>query len=166
MIDSQSFTRRQTLFPALIRTGLAVGISDAFFASSLAVLVPPYATILRLWQGVASVPFGKGMIGGGLPAALLGLVTHFGVAFFWSGLFVLALRASPALRDALNSWPRAIVVASIYGMSIWLIMSQLLIPAFVHRPPAMGPKYWILLIGYIPFVAMPMVLANRTRASS
>ena len=82
MIDSQSFTRRQTLFPALIRTGLAVGISDAFFASSLAVLVPPYATILRLWQGVASVPFGKGMIGGGLPAALLGLVTHFGVAFF------------------------------------------------------------------------------------
>lgn len=159
-------TERPTILERWIRTGVAVGISDAIFASSLALLVPPYATLYRLWQGVASVPFGKGMIGAGLPAALLGLVTHFGVAFFWSGLFVLALRASPALRDALDSWPRAIIVASIYGMSIWLIMSQLVIPAFVHRPPTIGLKYWILLIGHIPFVAMPMVLVNRSRAST
>jgi hypothetical protein len=54
-----------TIFERWIRTGVAVGISDAIFASSLALLVPPYATLLRLWQGVASVPFGNGMIGGG-----------------------------------------------------------------------------------------------------
>jgi hypothetical protein len=157
---------RQSLVPALVRTGLAVGVSDAIFASSLALLVPPTATLARLWQGVASVPFGKGMIGGGLPAAAAGLAVHFCVAFFWSGLFILALRASPALRDVLTSWPRAILVASIYGMSIWLIMSLVVIPSIVHRPPAIGPKYWILLIGHIPFVAMPMVLANRRRTST
>jgi hypothetical protein len=159
-------SRRQTLLPALVRTGLAVGVSDAFFASSLALLVPPTATFARLWQGVASVPFGKGMLTGGLPAAAVGLAVHFCVAFFWSALFVLALRVSPALRDALTSWRRAILVASIYGMSIWLIMSLVVIPVIVHRPPAIGPKWWILLIGHIPFVAMPMVLANRRRTST
>lgn len=154
-------TQRQSMAQALIRTGVLVGISDMFFASALSVLVPPYSTPLRVFQGVASVLFGKGMIGGGFATGAIGLVMHFCVAFFWSALFILALRSSPSLRDALESWPRALVVAAIYGMSIWVIMSWVVIPAFLHRPPPMNLKWWVLLFGHIPFVAGPMVLANR-----
>jgi uncharacterized membrane protein YagU involved in acid resistance len=154
-------TQRQGTVPALIRTGLSVGLSDFFFASALSVLVPPYSTPLRVFQGVASVLFGRGMLSRGVGAGILGLFMHFCVAFFWSGLFVLALRYSVWLREALRSWPRALVVAAIYGMSIWVIMSWVVIPSFVHRPPAMNLKWWILLFGHIPFVAMPMILVNR-----
>ena len=49
----------------------------------------------------------------------------------------------------------------VYGMSIWLIMSLGVIPALVHRPPNITLRWWVQLIGHIPFVAGPMVLVNR-----
>jgi hypothetical protein len=154
-------TQHRGAISALIRTGLLVVVIDGFFAVALGALVPPLSTPLRVFQGIASVLLGRGALDGGLATGLIGLLMHFCVAFFWSGLFLLALRNSRALRKALRSWPGAFAVAAVYGMSIWLVMSLLVIPAFVHRPPTIGPKYFILLLGHIPFVALPMVLANR-----
>lgn len=52
--------QRRSFVPALVKTGLLVGVSDAIFATALT-FVPPLSTPLRVWQGVASVPFGRGM---------------------------------------------------------------------------------------------------------
>lgn len=155
--DSRSFRA------ALIRTGLLVAAVDGMFASVVSVTVPPLSSPLRLFQGVASVLLGREALSGGLATGAIGVLMHIGVAFFWSGVFMLAIRSSDALRDSLRSWPRALAIAAVYGMSIWLIMSLVVIPSMVHRPPTIGPRYWVQLLGHIPFVAMPMVLANRHR---
>ncbi len=152
---------RQSFVSAWIRTGLLVALSDGLFASATGILIPPYATPFRVFRGVASVLFGRGVLTGGVPMALVGIMMHICVALFWSGLFLLALRNSTMLRDAIQSWPTAILVATVYGLSIWLIMSLIVIPAMVHRPPTIGTKWWVQFIGHIPFVVGPMILANR-----
>ena len=65
------------------------------------------------------------------------------------------------VRESLETWPRALLVAAIYGVSIWLIMTWIVIPSMVHRPPTLSTKYWVQLIGHIPFVVGPMILVNR-----
>ena len=152
---------RSSFVTAWLRTGLFVALSDGLFASATGILIPPYATPFRVFRGVASVLFGRGALNGGVPMALVGIMMHIGVALFWSGLFLLVLRNSPALRDAIHSWPKALMIAAVYGPSIWLIMSLLVIPTMVHRPPTIGAKWWVQLIGHIPFVVGPMIIANR-----
>jgi hypothetical protein len=42
-------------------------------------------------------------------------------------------------------------------------MSLVVIPVLVHRPPAVTIRWWVQLIGHIPFVALPIVGAiSRT----
>jgi uncharacterized membrane protein YagU involved in acid resistance len=116
---------------------------------------------MRVFRGVASVLLGKSALDGGVATGLIGIAMHLSVALFWSGVFVIAFRNSSALRDLIRGWKGAIAVAAIYGMSIWLFMSLVFIPAMVSRPPTIGAKWWVQLIGHIPFVAMPMILVNR-----
>ena len=104
---------------------------------------------------------GKAALEGGAAWSLAGVAMHFSVALFWSALFLVALRNSAGLRRAISTIPGAVIVAAIYGMSIWLFMSFVVIPTMVHRPPNITTKFWIQLIGHIPFVALPMVLLNR-----
>jgi len=156
-------TRDNSLLTAIIKTGLAVGVSDGIFASLTGMLIPPVVTPLRVFRGVASVLIGKQALDGGLPAGLLGIGMHFFVATFWSTLFVLAIRYSPTLRDAINSNAKALLVAAVYGMGIWMFMSLVFIPAMVHRPPTITTKWWVQLIGHIPFVVGPMILVNRDK---
>ncbi|HEX2723456.1 MAG TPA: hypothetical protein VHM24_11085 [Gemmatimonadaceae bacterium] len=144
-----------------LRTGAAVALSDGLFACATAVFVPPIQTPLRLFQGVATVAFGKEMLQGGVPTGAVGILMHFTVAMFWSGVFLLALTIWPELRHSVQSWPRAMAIAAVYGVSIWLTMTWIVIPALLHRPPTIGLKYVVQLIGHIPFVAMPMILVNR-----
>ena len=153
--------QRLGILSAWIKTGLIVGVSDGLFASATGMLIAPRVTPLRVFRGVASVLLGKEALNGGLTPGLIGILMHFGVAFFWSGLFIFALRNSAMLRDALQSPMRALLVAAFYGMSIWLLMSLVVVPAMVHHGPTIGTKYWVQLVGHIAFVAMPMILANR-----
>jgi hypothetical protein len=154
------------LISALIKTWLSVAITDALFASAVGAMVTPHATPPRIFRGVAAVLLGRPALDGGLGTAAIGLAIHFGVALFWSSVFVLAVRNWSWLRQQLARWPRAIAVASVYGVSIWLIMTWLVIPAMIHRPPTFGLRYWIQLVGHIPFVALPMVVVNRQRGAA
>jgi hypothetical protein len=98
---------------------------------------------------------------GGTPMALVGMLMHLSVALFWSGLFILALQNSDKLRSTIESAPGAVAVALVYGMSIWLIMSLIVIPTLVHRPPNITTKWWVQLFGHPLFVVTPMILLNR-----
>jgi hypothetical protein len=143
------------------KTGVAVAISDGLFASATGIWIPPYATPFRVFRGVASVLFGKGALDGGAPMALVGMLMHLTVALFWSGVFLLALQNSEKLRSMISSAPGAIVVAIVYGMAIWLIMSCIVIPTLLHRPPTIGLKWWVQFLGHPIFVVTPMILVNR-----
>jgi hypothetical protein len=154
-----SFSR--TVRSLLVRAGLLTAITDGLFSSVLSVAFY-HSTVSRLFQGVASTLLGPGALNGGAPTALLGVLMHVGVAFGWSAVFlVLALR-SRGIRDILGSPYGVVKVASVYGPFIWMVMSLLVIPVLVHRPPSIGFRWWVQLIGHFPFVGLPIVSSFRT----
>ena len=63
---------------------------------------------------------------------------HFGVAFVWSAVFQFLVVNSPRLRSVLDSPGGEFKVAAVYGPLIWVVMSGLVVPALLHRPPTVN----------------------------
>lgn len=153
--------RERDSLSRLARAGLITGITDGLFSSVLSVAAYG-STVSRLFQGVAATVVGSQEIDGGLPATALGVLMHFGVAFGWSAVFLfLVLRAS-WIRDRVTSRYGVVTVASLYGPCIWMVMSLVVIPLLVQRPPTIGLRWWIQLIGHVPFVGIPIVASIGT----
>jgi hypothetical protein len=140
----------------LVRAGLLTGIVDGLFSSVLSVFFYG-STVTRLFQGVASTLLGKAALDGGTSTALLGVLMHFGVAFGWSAVFLLLVQRSSGIRRVLALPYGVAKVASVYGPFIWLVMSLVVIPLLLHRPPAINLRWWVQLIGHFPFVGLPIV---------
>jgi hypothetical protein len=141
----------------LVRAGLLTGISDAIWAMVAQVFIYHRGSAASVWRGVASVLVGKGAITGGAPATALGLVMHFGVAFAWSAVFLLLVTRSYWLRAVLDSPYGVFKVAAVYGPFIWIVMSFVVIPLFVHHMPVVTINWWIQLAGHMLFVGLPLV---------
>ena len=148
----------------LARAGLLTGLSDGLFASVSSVLIY-HSTVARVWQGVASTLLGRAALDGGTGTVLVGLLMHFGVAFGWSLVFLTLVMRLPWIKRVLASRYGVIKVAAMYGPFIWLVMSLVVIPLLVHRPPVIGSRWWIQLVGHFPFVGIPIV-ASLGRVSS
>lgn len=140
----------------LVRAGLLTGITDGLFSSILVVFFYG-STVARLWQGVASTLLGKEAIDGGTGPALIGVLMHFGVAFGWSAVFLFLVLRSAWIRRVLASRFGVVKVAAVYGPFIWLVMSLVVIPLLLHRPPTFNLRWWVQLIGHFPFVGLPIV---------
>jgi uncharacterized membrane protein YagU involved in acid resistance len=140
----------------LVRAGLLTGVTDGLFATVQSA-VTPGSTVMKLWQGVASTVLGKSAYDGGVPTALLGLLMHFGVAFAWSAVFLFFVMRSSWVRRTVSSPSGVVGIAAIYGPFIWLVMSLVVIPLLLHRPPKITSRWWIQLVGHIPFVGLPIV---------
>jgi type IV secretory pathway VirB3-like protein len=151
------------LVSRLVRAGLLTGIIDGLFSSVLSV-VAYRSTVSRLFQGVASVLVGSEAFNGGTPVVVLGVLMHFGVAFGWSAAFLFLVLRSPWVRGLLASPHGVAKVASLYGPFVWMVMSLAVIPLLVHRPPTIGARWWVQLIGHIPFVGLPIVASGGRRS--
>lgn len=148
----------------LIRAGLLTGVIDGLFSSVLNV-VAYGSTVSRLFQGVASVLLGNEAFSGGTPTVVLGVLMHFGVAFGWSAVFLFLVLRSPWVLRLLASPYGVVKVAALYGPFIWMVMSLAVIPILVHRSPTIGTRWWIQLIGHIPFVGIPIVASSGRGAT-
>jgi len=148
----------------LVRAWLLVGVVDFLFATALSMLAYG-STFARLWQGVASVPFGAEMLKAGTRGVAIGIALHFAVAFAWAAFFVLVLSRLGFVRTLLAAPAGVLAVAALYGPFIWLVMS-LVIWSFTGRPPALNFRWWVQLFAHIPFVALPIVWAGRPRPST
>jgi len=146
----------RTPLSRLVRAGLLTGVTDGLFSSVLSVVFYD-STVTRLFQGVASTLLGKEAFDGGTSTALVGVLMHFGVAFGWSAIFLLLALRSAWIRRVLASRYGVVKVASVYGPFIWLVMSLLVIPLLLHRPPTINIRWWVQLIGHFPFVGIPIV---------
>lgn len=149
----------------LVQAWLTTAAIDGLWACVLSVLYG--STVTRIWQGVAATLLGKRAFDGGAATALIGLAMHFGVALTWCAVFLIATMSSASLRRILESWSGTVGVAAVYGPFIWAFMSLLVIPALTHRPPAITIRWWIQLLGHIPFVGMPIVasIARKPRTA-
>ena len=140
----------------LVRAGLLTAVTDGLFSSVL--VVAAYgSTVTRLWQGVAAVLLGPGAFDGGLRTALVGLAMHVAVAFTWSAVFLVLVRRASWLRRLVGSRYGVLKVAAVYGPLVWTVMSLVVIPLLVRRPPTIGFRWWVQLVGHFPFVGLPIV---------
>jgi hypothetical protein len=144
----------------LVRAGFLTALTDGTFASVLSVFAYG-STVVRLWQGVASTLLGEEAFEGGTGTALVGVLMHFGVAFAWSAVFIFVVLRSRRVRELLDSPYGPAKVGALYGPFIWSVMSLVVIPLLVHRPPTIGARWWVQLIGHIPFVGIPIAAASR-----
>jgi uncharacterized membrane protein YagU involved in acid resistance len=149
---------------AFARAGLLTAVVDGLFSSVLSVAFYG-STATRLFQGVASTLLGTDAVNGGARAAAVGVAMHVGVAFAWSAVFLAIARASPRVRRAVVSRQGQCAVASVYGPLIWLVMSCAVIPLLTHRPTAITIRWWVQLIGHVPFVGLPIVATIGGRDS-
>src|SRR5215470_11706663 len=138
------------------RAGILTGVTDGLFSSVLSVAFYN-STVSRLFQGVATTLLGSEAFNGGTLTAAIGVLMHFGVAFGWSIVFLLVVKRVTWIRGLLDSPYGVVKVASLYGPFIWLVMSLVVIPVLLHRPPAINSRWLIQLIGHFPFVGIPIV---------
>jgi hypothetical protein len=148
----------------LVQAGVLTALTDGLFSSVLNVAAY-HSTVSRLWQGVASVVLGADAFAGGTRTVLIGLAMHLAVAFTWSAVFLFLVRPVPRVRRILSSPYGVIGVAALYGPLVWLVMSLVVIPALVHRPPAIGFRWWVQLVGHFPFVGLPIVAGSGRDAA-
>jgi hypothetical protein len=145
---------------AILPVWFITAVWDAACATALSVFAYG-STAAGLWRGVGATALGSNAPTGGAAAVAAGLGVHAAVALTWSALFVIAVRAWPALCRALRTSGGALAIAAAYGPVIWLVMSMLVIPAATGRPPRFGLRWWVQVGAHIPFVTIPLVFTAR-----
>jgi uncharacterized membrane protein YagU involved in acid resistance len=105
---------------AILAGGLAAGVLDIVAACALAGSrgTPP----LRVLQHIASGLLGPAAFQGGTATAALGLLLHFVIATGAAAVFVVAARSWPALTR------RVVLVGAAYGVVVWAVMNQVVVP--------------------------------------
>jgi hypothetical protein len=156
-------TTNRDLVSRLVRAALLTGVVDGLFSSILSVAAY-HSTVSRLFQGVAAVLLGSEAFTGGTATVAFGVLMHFGVAFGWSAVFLFLALRWPWVRAVLNSRYGVAKIASLYGPFIWMVMSLVVIPILLRQAPTITIRWWIQLIGHIPFVGLPIV-ASSLRAT-
>lgn len=76
----------------------------------------------RILQSVARGWLGTKAFSGGIPTALLGLATHFFIAFCVVLVYYLASRRIELLRR------RPVVMGMLYGLGVFLVMNYIVLP--------------------------------------
>ena len=148
----------------IARAGLLTAFTDGAFSSVLS-LAFYHSTVTRLLQGVASTLLGPDALAGGARTTLIGVLMHIGVAFGWSAVFVLLVAPRPWVRALMAARYGVLKVAAAFGPMVWVTMSLAVIPLLVHRPPVIGVRWWIQLVGHVFFVGLPIVATVRAQAT-
>ena len=111
--------------------GLTAGtldILDAFVVTAL-----NGGTPIRVLHAIASGLLGRAASDGGLPTAALGLCLHFFIAVSAATVFYLASLKLPFLLR------RPLVWGPIFGLCVWAVMYQIVLPITFGRPFTMPP---------------------------
>jgi hypothetical protein len=145
----------------VLRSTLVVALVDGLFAVVVYVVVLQVASVQGVFQGIASTVLGRSAFQGGWTTAILGMVMHVGVALAWSSLFLTLVRLSSPLRRLLDSSAGSLAVAAVLGPLIYVAMTMTVIPLLTGRGPTVDGVWWSVLLGHIPFVAIPIVWIVR-----
>ena len=112
---------RKNFWKTIVLAGLLVGSLD-IIAALVQFYIKTGKDPLIVPKYIASAVFGKSAFSGNSMMVTWGFLFHFLIAFTWTILFFLIY---PKLR--LLSWNR-IVTGILYGIFIWIMMNQLVVP--------------------------------------
>lgn len=113
---------------AILLGGALVGVLDATDGVAYFGLTAGNNPI-QVLQFIASGALGPAAFSGGLAAAALGALIHFGLSFGFTALFVLAWIRSEAVRE---HW---VVAGLAWGVAVWTLMNLIILP-LSHVPPS------------------------------
>ena len=116
---------------------------------------------MRIFQGIASGLLGKAAFEGGVGTVVLGLSLHVFIASSIVTTFYLVSRRFPALAQ------RPFLYGPLYGLLVYLIMTQIVLPLSAVAPqhrslPVIINGVLIHLVG----VGLPAALAARAATAS
>jgi uncharacterized membrane protein YagU involved in acid resistance len=144
---------RTSRIRAVLVGGSIAGALDILFALTFAAVegVGP----ARLLQTVASGLLGESAYDGGVPVAVLGFATHFGLSYGWAALFVAVASRIPRLIE------RPLLAGALFGVVVFFAMRLVLLPlsAFPH-PVTFRPLAATLdLLSHMFLFGLPIALA-------
>jgi hypothetical protein len=125
---SSEGTLRPRAFETIVLGGLTAGVLDILDAFAVTMINGGTAT--RVLQTIASGVLGRAAYDGGVPAAALGLALHFSIAVAAAAVFYVASRGLPLLLR------RPVVSGLIFGLCVWAVMYQIVLPITFGRPYA------------------------------
>jgi hypothetical protein len=148
----------------IARAGALVALLDGSFVVVVYVLIQHRTTAFRIFQGVASSLLGAAAFDGGGRTAAIGLAIHTCIALAWATVWVALLSRSASIRRFVSTNAGVIVAGVVYGIAVWLMMNQLIVPLTQAKPAAIGStSFWIQLLWHPFGVGLPIVAINRTR---
>lgn len=108
-------------------------------------------------QSVASGWLGERAFLGGVPAALLGLLSHYGILLVAALLYLQAARRLPLLRE------RTVACGAIFGAAIYLFMNFVVLPLSAFPFALTYPAARLVegLVVHAAFVGIPIAAAVR-----
>jgi len=130
---------KSNFWKTIVLAGLLVGSLD-IIAALVNFYIKTGKDPLIVLKYIASAVFGKSAFSGGNTMAIWGLLLHFLIAFIWTFFFFLLY---PKLR--LLSWNR-IITGILYGIFIWIIMNQLVVPMSKATAGAFNMKQAIIAV--------------------
>ena len=121
---------RHGAIASVVLAGIAGGLVDFVYASAVGLIHG--RPVITVWQGVAGGWLGPEVGKGGIATAALGVVTHFGIALTFAGVFALAATRIKAL------YPRPVLAGVSYRLALDAVMYAIVLPL---RWPAIFPKW-------------------------
>lgn len=152
--DNVSRSATPNLILAILLGGLAAGFLDICFASTLAGVMPDrvFKYIAAGWVGLPAAR------AGGIEMVLLGVASHFGLAWIFAAFYVLVSTRLAILR---KQW---LVFGLLYGGSLHVFMNVVVLPlSALHRDPFATTleNFTINLIGQMLLFGLPIAYAAR-----
>lgn len=135
--------------------GAVVGVLDA--ADGVAYFgLTAGNTAIQVLQYIASGALGTRAFSGGLAAAGLGAVIHFGLAYGFTAVFVLAWTRLQVIR---RSWAAAGLA---WGVAVWAFMNLLVLP-LTRVPPSPITTVAAIhgIVGHALFVGLAAAIVAR-----
>src|SRR5215207_3592225 len=152
----------QALAARALRAALVVFLLDGAYVVIVFAGLLHRTTPLRIFQGIAQALLGPAAFSGGGRSAALGLLLHGLVALGWSVVWTLAYQRSAALRRAVASPARALVVGAAYGVLVWLGMQLVVLPLTRATPrPLLSRSALPVVLAHVLVVGPPIVLLVR-----
>jgi hypothetical protein len=143
--------QKTTGWKGILWGGAIAGVCDITYA--IVANMQRGAPWNRTLQSVASGWMGRPAFSGGMPAAALGLASHFLIAFIWATLFYAACRACKPLAQ------RPLVYGPLYGALVYVLMNTVVVP--LSAAPFRIPLAWMGLLVHMFLVGMPIAFAVR-----
>lgn len=129
---------------------LAAGTLDITYACIVSALRGRMP--MTLLQSVASGWQGSAAYAGGIPSALLGLFTHYGIMLIMVSTFAVARLRLGMLRD--RPW----LVGPIYGLCLYAVMYGVVLPL---RFPQVFPRFsgWLTVTDIVVHMTVGLIIA-------